>query len=96
MSPRPVGVAMSDGSVRPFEEILGGITELSERSGASKGAVASWWSRSRRAETANPFPAPLFRLSVGPIWFVPDIDDYRPGVGRWPQKNQVESDVSRG
>jgi hypothetical protein len=83
MEARPVGVAMSDGTVVPFTDALGGITELADRHGSRKGAVASWWSRSRVGETLYSFPEPLFRLSLGPIWYPKDIDGYRPGNGRW-------------
>lgn len=85
MGARPVGVAMSDGTIRPFDEVLGGITELARLRGASKGAVANWWSRSRNGQTVNKFPDPLFRFSLGPVWFPPDILGYKTGNGRWPK-----------
>lgn len=80
--PRPVGVAMSDGTVRPFTGTLGGIRELAERHGSTKSAVATWWARSRRGLTIHPFPEPIFRTSMGPVFYVPDIDTYIPGTSR--------------
>lgn len=86
MSARPVGIAMSDGSVRPFNEVLGGIKELSQRIERPKSTVATWWARSRRGETLYEFPKPVATFSVGPLFFLPDIDGYRPGNGRWTEK----------
>jgi hypothetical protein len=85
---RPVGVAMSDGTVRPFNEALGALTELSIRRGKPKSTVVTWWSRSRGGETKRPFPKPLFTISTGPVWFPPDIDGYTPGDGRWPSDDE--------
>ncbi len=82
---RPVGVAMSDGSVRPFNEVLGALTEVSARRGKRKSTVVTWWARSREGKTLRTFPDPLFTLSTGPVWFPPDIDGYTPGDGRWPE-----------
>lgn len=84
---RPVGVAMSDGSVRPFHEVLGGVTELAQRVGRRKSTVATWWARGRKGETKYPFPKPVTTFSVGPLFFLPDIDGYRPGDGRWEGKD---------
>lgn len=85
---RPVGVAMSDGSVRPFEDVLGGVRELAERRGLPKSTVATWWARGRAGLTINPFPKPIFRPSTGPLFFIEDIDGFIPGTS----KNQVDGD----
>jgi hypothetical protein len=81
MDARPVGVMMSDGTVRPFDEVLGGVNELAARINRPKSTVATWWARSRRGETKYPFPQPIVTLSVGPLFFPPDVDGYRPGDG---------------
>lgn len=85
---------MSDGSIRPFEEVLAGINELAAEHGptTTKGAVASWWSRSRQGLTKYRFPEPVARLSVGPLWYRPDIRGYRPGDGRWEPKDAKAHD----
>jgi hypothetical protein len=79
---RPIGVAMSDGSVRPFSEVLGGVRELSERRNLPKSTVATWWARGRAGLTIHPFPKPVFRPSTGPLFFLPDIDSFVPGTSK--------------
>lgn len=82
VEPRPVGVMMSDGTVRPFEEVLGGVREMAERRGLPKSTVATWWARSREGLTIHPFPQPVFRPSTGPLFYLPDIDTFVPGTSR--------------
>jgi hypothetical protein len=77
---RPVGVAMSDGTVMPFETALGGVRELSARRGVPKSTVATWWARGRSGLTINEFPKPVFYPSTGPLFYLPDIDGFVPGT----------------
>lgn len=85
MTAVPIGLAMSDGTVRPFAGNLGAMPELAARRGLPKSTLDTWLYRSRAGKTIYPFPAPLFALSTGHVWYPPAIDDYRPAHGRWPK-----------
>ena len=87
MTPEALGIALSDGTVIPFDR-LANITTLAEMLGVSRIAAQSWWVR--REGNENPFPPPLVVLEVGRsrvnLWNKDTFPlDYRPGRGRWPK-----------
>jgi hypothetical protein len=61
---------MSDtpGEGRPDGSTLLGVTEIGLRLGVKPNTVSIWRLRHRT------FPAPLVTLSMGPVWYWPDVE----------------------
>lgn len=74
---------------------LVGLTEIAERAGVQKAAVAMWVARHTPTLSAAAFPEPVATLRVGKVWWWPDIEGWLRRTGRTADADLSVAQVNR-